>query len=100
MMMARDSTSGPQRLSTEILDTLRAALTAYVNTPGDGDSLRAALHSLADEARSKSILPERLLISLKEIWYSLPSVGATMDNDAQVRLLQRVVTMCIKEYYR
>jgi hypothetical protein len=100
MMMAHDSTSGPQRLSAETLDTLRAALTAYITSPGDDNSLRAALHSVADEARSKSILPERRLISLKEMWYSLPSVGATMDNDAQVRLLQRVVTMCIKEYYR
>jgi hypothetical protein len=36
---------------------------------------------------------------LKEAWSSLPEVRAMNDSGEQVRLLQRVVTMCIKEYY-
>ena len=45
------------------------------------------------------MLPEQLLGVLKSMWHSLPSVRAISDSSDQVRLLQRVVTMCIKEYY-
>jgi hypothetical protein len=54
---------------------------------------------MAAEARSKSIPPEQLLVVLKDIWYSLPGVRGMSEPVEQVRLLQRVVTMCIKEYY-
>jgi hypothetical protein len=66
----------------------------------DGQALREALDTMASEARAKSMLPEQLLIVLKDMWYSLPEVRAIEDSSAQIRLLQRVVTMCIKEYYR
>jgi hypothetical protein len=36
---------------------------------------------------------------LKDIWYALPSVHGIQEPIDQTRLLQRVVTMCIKEYY-
>ena len=54
---------------------------------------------MAAEARSKSVPPEQLLVILKDIWYSVPSVRRISEPIEQVRLLQRVVTMCIKEYY-
>jgi hypothetical protein len=44
--------------------------------------------------------PEQLLVVLKDLWYSLPAVRTIDDFGAQVRTLQMVVTMCIKEYYR
>ena len=99
MMMAHDSTPEPDALSAGTREALRAALAAYILAPGDGEQLRLALHAVADEARAKSILPERLLIALKETWYTLPGVGPTKESEGQTRLLQRVVTMCIKEYY-
>jgi hypothetical protein len=40
-----------------------------------------------------------LLITLKETWNALPEVRSMNDSREQVRLLQRVVTMCIREYY-
>jgi hypothetical protein len=43
--------------------------------------------------------PEQLLIALKETWYLLPCVQEMSDTSEQVRLLQRAVTMCIREYY-
>ena len=43
--------------------------------------------------------PDRLLVVLKGIWGTLPEVRAMTNSTEQVRLLQRVVTMCIKEYY-
>jgi hypothetical protein len=61
--------------------------------------LRAALRALAAEARAKSVLPESLLVALKDIWYGLPNLSAARAHTEQLHLLQRLVTMCIKEYY-
>ena len=77
------------------------ALSHYLENPeAGGDELRLALDAMAREARMKQMLPEQLLVVLKDIWYALPAVRAIDDASAQIRLLQRVVTMCIKEYYR
>jgi hypothetical protein len=54
---------------------------------------------MAGEARARSILPEQLLVVLKDVWSSLPEVRSTHESREQISLLQRVVTMCIKEYY-
>jgi len=99
MMMALDSSPGPNVLAKETIDAVRRALAEYVSAPSSGDDLGAALRHMAAEARSRSMLPEQLLIVLKDIWYSLPRVRSMSDSTEQVRLLQRVVTMCIKEYY-
>jgi MoxR-like ATPase len=99
MMMAHDSTPNPARLDDNTLDALRAALVQYVATPAGGDALRSALRALASEARTKSVPPEQLLVALKDVWHSLPDVRAMSEQADQIRLLQRVVTMCIKEYY-
>jgi hypothetical protein len=99
MMMAYDSSPGPNHLAEETIDAVRSALVAYVGAPSDGTRLREALRAMADEAHAKSMLAEQLLVVLKDIWYSLPDVRAMRDGTHQVRLLQRVVTMCIKEYY-
>jgi hypothetical protein len=99
MMTAHDSSPGPDPIAPETLENLRAALATYVETQSDGETLHSALHELAAEARSKSVLPERLLVALKDVWYKLPSVRSMKEADGQARLLQRVVTLCIKEYY-
>jgi len=51
------------------------------------------------EAHAKSILPEQLLIILKDVWYALPNVASMRDPAEQSRLLRQVVTICIKEYF-
>jgi hypothetical protein len=98
-MMAHDSTPGRGALDPETVDAVRSALVQYVATPADGEPLRRALDDMASEAHEKSIMPEQLLVILKDVWNSLPSVRAMSDPSEQVRLLQRVVTICIKEYY-
>jgi ActR/RegA family two-component response regulator len=98
-MMAHDSSPGPNVLTEETIEAVRAALVQYVSAPARRDDVGAALQRMAIEARDRSMLPEQLLIVLKDIWYSLPSVRNMSDATDQVRLLQRVVTMCIKEYY-
>jgi hypothetical protein len=102
MMMAHDSSPPPAPgLAEETTARTRVALSHYLeNAEAGGDELRLALDAMAAEARSKAMLPEQLLVVLKDIWYALPAVRSIEDSGAQIRLLQRVVTMCIKEYYR
>jgi hypothetical protein len=100
MMMASDSSpTPPGGLAEETISAVRGALARYLRAPSDAADLRAALNRMSDEARTKAILPEHLLITLKEIWTSLPEVRSVGDVDEQTRIMQRVVTMCIREYY-
>ena len=100
MMMVYDSSqTPPSRLNEATLDDLRAALTQYLIDDGTSHQLRDLLFRMASEARDKAILPEHLLIALKDVWSALPEVRAMPETSKKVRLMQRVVTMCIKEYY-
>jgi hypothetical protein len=102
MMMAHDSSPPPTAgLAEETVARARVALSRYLeDSETAGSELRDALDAMASEARAKSMLPEQLLVVLKDIWYALPAVRSLEDSGSQIRLLQRVVTMCIKEYYR
>ena len=100
MMMAHDSSHPPpSRLDDETVAAVRAALRAYLAGPAGAAALRTALVAMAAEARGKGMMPEQLLVVLKDLWSGLAEVRAMSDVGEQVRLQQRVVTMCIKEYY-
>jgi hypothetical protein len=99
-MMAHDSSpTPPSRLDDETVAAVRVALRAYLANVGDSAPLRDALLRMSMQARERSMLPEQLLIVLKDVWSTLPEVRAMTDAGEQVKLMQRVVTMCIKEYY-
>jgi hypothetical protein len=102
-MMMQHSTGpmSPNALAQEAVDSVRVALERYVETlPSEpAPELRTALHALAQDARAKAVPPEHLLVALKHIWQSLPSVERVHDYGEQRRVLQRVVTICIKEYF-
>jgi hypothetical protein len=91
----------PNALAQEAVESVRMALTRYVETLAAEPTpeLRGALHALARDARTKAVPPEQLLVTLKGIWQSLPSVQKAPDHTEQTRVLQRVVTICIKEYF-
>lgn len=102
MMMQHDTgPMSPNALAQEAVDSVRIALEHYVETLAaePAPELRTALHVLAQDARAKAVPPERLLVALKGIWQSLPSVEKAHDYAEQTRVLQRVVTICIKEYF-
>ena len=101
MMMAPDSShTPPSRLDEATVAAVRDALRAFLADDADSSALQRALLRLSTEARSTGMLPEQLLVLLKDTWSALPDVRAMTDTAEQVRLLQRVVTMCITEYYR
>ncbi len=97
--MAYDSTPVPPEVSAERVDALRRALASYVHLPHAEQTLSSALRSVAEEAHAKSITAEQLLMLLKHIWYALPQLRDVPSNEERVELLQRVVTICIREYY-
>lgn len=100
MMMAHDSSGTPSsRLDDETVSAVRHALRTYLSDHGDPSALQASLLAMANEARARTILPEQLLIVLKDVWNTLPEVRSMTDTREQIAMLQRVVTMCIKEYY-
>jgi hypothetical protein len=78
---------------------LRAAIRQYLIDDSSSEPVRDALARMASEARDKKMMPEHVLIALKDTWAELPEVRALPETGHQVRLLQRVVTMCIKEYF-
>jgi hypothetical protein len=98
MMMAPDSTSDRPELSPEAVSALRVALQQYLETGRESD-VRPALQLVAKEARTKRVHAERLLVVLKDVWTSLPQLGDKPEAERQNQLLQRVITLCIREYY-
>ena len=97
-MMAPDSTPRSPGLSVESLDELRAALAQYAREDSI-DAIQPALRRIAQEARDKRMHPEQLLVALKDVWFGIPVTTRASHADAQSRMLQRVVTVCIREYY-
>jgi len=96
-MMAHDSRSEPPELHRATLDALQAALSRCLEG-GDVEAVRPVLRRVAREARERGLHAEQLLISLKDVWYAMPKVRQADVNEQQV-LLQRLVTLCIREYY-
>jgi Asp-tRNA(Asn)/Glu-tRNA(Gln) amidotransferase A subunit family amidase len=99
MMMAFDSTPPPARLDDETVAGLRVALARYIGDGDDSRELREALRRAAEEARAKGMRAEQLLIALKDVWHSLPALARLSRRDEQQRLLQRLITHCLDQYY-
>ena len=91
----------PQRpaLEPETIDALRAARASSVARGNHADDLRDLLWRAAADARSKGIQAEQLLITLKEIWYSMPEVTSASSPTADSGLLPELISRCIQEYY-
>lgn len=98
-MMVHESTSDRPALSAETLQALETAMVAYAASGSAPPSLEAALANLVAEARAKQLRAEQLLIALKDVWYTLPSVGRTGTPEEQKAMLQRIVTLCVRAYY-
>lgn len=98
MMMAPDSTPNRPELSAASVDALRSALLEYLEDSRES-AIQPALRRIAAEAREKKIHAEQLLMLLKDVWFALPQIARMPQGEYQNRLLQRVVTLCIREYY-
>lgn len=86
-------------LDPAVVAELRTVLSRSVQTGNHGDELKGLLGRAAADARKKGLQAEQLLLSLKDIWYSLPELSAHPERDVQTRLLQQLIARCIQEYY-
>jgi hypothetical protein len=98
-MMAFERTPAPPDLDPQTIADLRVALQKSADRGTHGDDLRDVLCRAATEARRKGIQPERLLVVLKDIWYSMPPIAGAPRGDVSNALLQELVSRCIHEYY-
>src|SRR5581483_11918789 len=98
-MMAFDRTPSLPTLDPATIDALRATLARSVNDGNHADDLRDLLCKTAEEARTKGIPAERLLVILKDLWYALPEVANAPSADVANALLQELISRCIQEYY-
>ena len=98
-MMAFDRVPSSPSLDESTVAALRSTLAKSVSQGNHADELRELLCRAAGEAREKGIQAERLLIVLKDIWYSLPGVAHGIANDVENGLLQDLISRCIHEYY-
>jgi hypothetical protein len=98
-MMAFDRSPSSPNLEPETVEAIRAALTRSVSQGNHADELHELLCTVAEEARAKEIQAERLLVILKDIWYSLPAVATASSTGAEAALLQELISRCIQEYY-
>jgi hypothetical protein len=97
-MMAPDSTPREPGLSAASVASLRAALVAYLENR-ETPALERSLNTIATEARASHMHAEQLLVALKDVWFGLPQLRDTAEDEEKARLLQRVVTLCIRAYY-
>lgn len=82
------------------VDALRRTLQAHgPETVDDGDvHWRDCARVMCADARDRGVPVEQLLVSLKRMWPRIPGIER-MPRDASTRLLTRVVTLCVEEYY-
>jgi hypothetical protein len=99
MMMAHDSTPFPPALDEETMTEVRSALRQYVRDGSDPSALTHALRRMSDEARRREMRPEQLLVILKGIWGSLPEVRYSHRAEPHGTMLQKVISLCIEQYY-
>lgn len=98
MMMAHDSSADRPQLSAESVSRLTSALRNYAANDADIAAIQPALRAIALEARERKVHAEQLLVLLKEIWFGLPNMSAS-DGESRQLQLQRIVTLCVREYY-
>lgn len=98
-MMAFDRTPSLPALEPKTVEAIRMVLARSVAQGNHADELRDLLCKASEEARAKGIQAERLLIILKDIWYSLPEVAGAKSSAAENALLQELISRCIQEYY-
>jgi hypothetical protein len=98
-MMAFDRSPSISNLEPKTVEAIRDALTRSLAQGNHADDLRELLCTVAEEARAKGIQAERLLVILKDLWYSLPAVAAASSTGVESTLLQELISRCIQEYY-
>ena len=85
-------------LSESTLEQLRRAIQQRRQSPAAGDSaLQAALQVVVAEARERSLRPEELIVTLKQLIDEMPDNRSGAGEDRRLR--EWIVTTCIRVYF-
>lgn len=88
-------------LSRDVERVFSALGSLLSHCPHDDDSvLRPLMRSVVLEARAAGLQAEMLLRLLKESWRSLPEPTSGDGRLGHYDALNRVVSLCIREFYR
>lgn len=88
-------------LSAATVARLRSVLSRHIDHLDESDpELELVLRQAVTEARSRHIRAEQLVVILKHVWDALPQARQAIDREAQTLARQRLVTLCIRVYYR
>jgi len=101
-MMAHDSPTTPEHrsLGDDTVAALRAAVLQRWERPTDGDAaLHAAFMRMVDEARTRSLRAEEVVVAFKEVLAGLPALHRGGRRLEAGRFREQLVTRCIKAYY-
>lgn len=85
----------------EGIDGLRRLLRQYVRDGADAtpdSTWRGPARVMCEDARARALRIEELLIGLKQVWATLTEAEG-LPRDQSPRLLARVVTLCVEEFY-
>ena len=87
-------------LSTEVAAQLRAAIAEHWDGPQRSqDPLADALTSAAQEARSRSLRPEELLLALKAIEEDVAIASKVVDSEQRDRFRFWLVGACMRAFF-
>ena len=91
--------AAPAELPPATLEAVRAAVRDLMLHPGDGEALRARVCELAQQARARAIVPERVLVALKAVWAAETGEHPMPDRRLQTELCEQMVAHCIRSYF-
>jgi hypothetical protein len=86
-------------LSAEAVAALRRAVQLYVDQGSMDGEIRHAVRTMCADVHRDNLRAEQLIIAFKEAWHALPEVHRIPRGGERERLVERVVTMCVEEYY-
>lgn len=88
----------PRPLSEPTLEQLRKAIQARRQSPAVGDeALHLALRAVAAEAHERSLRPEELIVTLKQVMDEARTPRSSSSEERHLR--EWVVTTCIQAYF-
>lgn len=82
------------------IELLRNCIQSPKEGKAGNEQIRAAVAPICDEARRARVMPEQLLVSLKELCHSLPEYESIRGARERGAFLDAVVKLAIEEYYR
>lgn len=87
-------------LPPEIATDLQRALSECSAVRGLSDYARDTIRTVCSMARSSLWTPEQLVVAVKEVCYSSPDFARQHTTSEREAIIARIVTGCIREFYR